>query len=146
MLYMLGLRCPVQLAMIYCGPMEKYRYATVRENHVVRLKLMLYRGLFSPELADGLTYLTLGLLYSTEYDYSPPGQGRAAAGTAPRFEWDHVLVGRVFLLLENDRATLFYTGYARRRPLVPAQAHALRIVIGTSVYVHKGASRPFASR
>ncbi|PIL30091.1 hypothetical protein GSI_07767 [Ganoderma sinense ZZ0214-1] len=84
--YVLALRCPIRLAMIYCGPVEHYHYVAValRENPVPRLKLTLYHqpgmfaGLFSTELAGRLTHLTLCVLYSKNYEYSPPGQSKNA--------------------------------------------------------------------
>ena len=117
----------------------------------------MFGGLFSPELADGLRHLTLRLLYSTEYEHSSPGPGRAEADATTRFQWVHVLVHSVLLFL-GGRVWISVTMCAHRAPRSSMQATliaALRIlhklthlhpVIGASVYVHKGASWPFAPR
>ncbi|KAI1789254.1 hypothetical protein LXA43DRAFT_1021914 [Ganoderma leucocontextum] len=102
MFYVLGLRCPIRLAMIHCGAVEKHRFAAdaLRENPVPRLKLTLYHesgmfdGFFSPELEGALTHLTLCLLYSNDYGYTPPHPSQSDANTAaaPPLRWDDVLV------------------------------------------------------
>ncbi len=97
MFYTLGLRCPIRFAMIQCGSVDKYRYTfdALRENPVPCLKLTLYHepgmldGLFSPELGETLTHLTLCLLYSNNY---PAGHNQVAAS---RFQWDNVLVRHI---------------------------------------------------
>ncbi len=97
MLYVLGLRCPIRLAMIDFGPVYKHgRYVAdaLRENPVPRLKLTLehnfddFGGLCSPELAETLTHLTLCLLYTTDYGITPRDRH---AGAAPQLKWDDVL-------------------------------------------------------
>ncbi|PIL30099.1 transporter [Ganoderma sinense ZZ0214-1] len=125
-LYVLGLRCPIRLAMINCEGVEKYRYAAdaLRENPVARLKLTLYHepgmfdGLFSPELAETLKHLTLCLLYSNNYPLD--------TDAAPRLQWDTLLAMLVSAI----------------QPL-KGLTH-LRVVVGASVFVHKEASWPFA--
>ncbi|PIL30074.1 hypothetical protein GSI_07783 [Ganoderma sinense ZZ0214-1] len=129
--YVLALRCPIRLAMIHCGSVENYHFAAValRENPVPRLKLTLYHepgmfaGLFSAELAERLTHLTLCVLYSKNYEYSPPGQSQNAT---PQFQWDDVFATLVTAIRPLHRLT------------------HLRVVIGASVYVHKEASWPRA--
>ena len=149
MFYVLGLRCPIGLAMIHCGSVENYRYAAValRENPVPRLKLTLYHelgmfeGLFSPELAGRLTHLTLCLLYSNIYEHSTSGRSQADTAANPQFQWQDVLVcmqapphlvpssgfgfGVVALIIFAHRATpLFSTGHAHHRPPASAETHA----------------------
>ena len=113
MFYVLGLCCPVRLAMINCIGVKKRSYVAdaLRENPVPRLKLTLphepdmFDGLFSPELAESLTHLTLCLLYSNDYPYAPPGQSDTVTNAVSRFQWDTILVRRlsIFPVLCSSR-------------------------------------------
>ena len=76
---------------------EKHHYAAdaLRENPIPRLQLTLDHNLstvgalFSPELAEALTHLTLCLLYSNTYDTMDSGND-----APPQPRWDDVLVRR----------------------------------------------------
>ncbi|KAM5543667.1 hypothetical protein V8D89_002918 [Ganoderma adspersum] len=127
MLYVLGLRCPIRLAMIEFGLLREHgRYVAdaLRENPVPRLKLSTshhlgsaFGELFSSELSETLTHLTLCLLYSNDYGFDPPENG---------LTWPHVLDSIVSGLQPLHKLT------------------HLRVVIGASVYVHKIAPSQFA--
>ncbi|PIL30068.1 hypothetical protein GSI_07789 [Ganoderma sinense ZZ0214-1] len=128
MLYALGLRCPIRLAMVEFGLVRQHgRYATdaLRENPVPRLKLSTthdlgpaFGELFSPELAGTLTHLTLCLLYSNDYELEPMPESE--------FEWEKVLDSIVSAIRPLHKLT------------------HMRLVIGSSIYVHKDAPWPFA--
>ena len=95
MLYVLGLRCPIRLAMLEFGLVREHgRYVAdaLRENPVPRLKLTTnhelgpaFGALFSPELAGTLTHLTLCLLYKNDYGLEEPPR-------ESELRWETVLV------------------------------------------------------
>ncbi|KAI1789275.1 hypothetical protein LXA43DRAFT_893211 [Ganoderma leucocontextum] len=135
MLYVLGLRCPIRLVMIDFGLLHqdgRYVADVLRENPVPRLKLTLNHDLsalgelFSVELAETLTHLTLCLLYSNEYGYMASSPSQAGTDAASQLRWDDVLDMIVSALHPLHKLT------------------HLRVVIGASVYVYKDASWPFA--
>ena len=105
MLYALGLRCPVRLVIINSGWLSGYSYAgdALRENPAPRLKITLrheelsmpaFRRVFSPELAETLTHLTVCMTYDKVYQYNPPQllQGALYTCSPPQLQWDDVLV------------------------------------------------------
>ncbi|KAI1789257.1 hypothetical protein LXA43DRAFT_893227 [Ganoderma leucocontextum] len=132
MLYVLGLRCPIRLAMIDFGLLNEhggYAADALRENPVPRLKLTLNHDLsalgelFSVELAETLTHLTL-CLYSNKYGYGSSSPSHADTDAAPQLRWDDDMI------------------FSAIRPL-HGLTH-LRVVIGASVYIYTDASWPFA--
>ncbi|KAI1786466.1 hypothetical protein LXA43DRAFT_1099167 [Ganoderma leucocontextum] len=137
-LYVLGLRCPIRLAIIHIhrGSVDQYHYAAeaLRENPVPRLQLMLYHGpgmldrLFSPEQAERLTHFMLCLSYGDNYESSPQGQRDADVEDTPQVQWDDVLSNLISGLQPLHKLT------------------HLRIIIGANIYVHKDAPSPFRPR
>ncbi|PIL30092.1 hypothetical protein GSI_07766 [Ganoderma sinense ZZ0214-1] len=136
MLYVLGLRCPIQLAMLDFNGISNYaRYAAValRENPVPRLKLTLEHDfasgaldeVFSPELARTLTHLTLCLLYSdSEFD-----REKDEDAASPRDRCENVLDGLVSAIrplrnLTHLRVVLGVTGYVDEDTLGPSDEDA----------------------